>query len=154
MGPSPNPRKVVSMSKIECKVTVGLLLQKEDKVLLIKRKNTDYENGNYAFPCGHVEEHESLKRAMVRETKEEIGINIKEEDLTFLTVMFKKADKKYVNFFFKCSHYEEEPINAEPDKCEEVNWFQIEKLPENMAKMEERIIYDYKNNINFDEYGW
>ncbi len=142
------------MSKIECKVTVGVMIKRKNKILLIKRMNTEYEEGKYAFPCGHVEEEESLKLAMVREVKEEVGIDIKKEDLKFLTAIFKKADKKYVNFFFLCNQYEGEAKNGEPNKCEEVTWFDLDNLPTNMAKMEKRMIDNYKNHITLDEFGW
>lgn len=142
------------MPKIECKITVGVMIKRKNKILLMKRMNTGYEDGKYAFPCGHVDEKESLKVAMVREAKEEVGIDIKKEDLKFLTVMFKKADKKYVNFFFLCNQYEGEVKNGEPNKCEEVAWFDLNNLPANMAQMEKRMIDNYKNHIVLDEFGW
>ena len=130
------------------------MLKKGNKILLIKRKNTGYEDGKFAFPAGHVSENESLKTAMVREAKEEVVLDLKKQDLQFLTVMFKKAEKKYVNFYFFCEKYQGEAQNGEPDKCEEIGWFDIDHLPENMAQIERRIINDYKNNIVLDEYGW
>ena len=137
-------------------ISVQLLLEKEDKILLMKRKNTGYEDGKYSLPGGHVKANEEIRKALIREAKEEIGIQIDLQDIELYKVLNRKVnqEQEYVDFVFKANHWEGNITNEETDKCEEVNWFQIEKLPENMAKMEERIIYDYKNNINFDEYGW
>ena len=62
-------------------ISVQLLLENQDKILLMKRKNTGYEDGKYSLPGGHVEANEEIRKALVREAKEEIGINIKREDL-------------------------------------------------------------------------
>ena len=51
------------------KITVGLILEKNGKILLIKRKNTGYMDGMYGFLAGHVEKGESLKQAMVHTFK-------------------------------------------------------------------------------------
>ena len=58
------------------------------EILLQLRQNTGYMDDKYDFACsGHVEKGESFADALVRETKEEIGLNIKIEDLKFLTVI-------------------------------------------------------------------
>ena len=58
--------------RVSVNVTVALILISDNNVLLMKRCNTGYEDGKYALPAGHIEEGESLKTAMVRETSEEI----------------------------------------------------------------------------------
>lgn len=60
---------------------VFLLLTKEtDKgteILLQRRCNTGYMDGKYDRACsGHLEKDESLSMAIIREAKEEIGIDI------------------------------------------------------------------------------
>jgi len=71
-------------------VNLVLLLnnkQNEKEILLQLRENTGYMDNMYDFACsGHVEKGESFSKALVREAKEEIGIEIKEEDLIFLAV--------------------------------------------------------------------
>ena len=57
-------------------ITALLMLRKGNKVLLLRRFNTGYEDGNYCFPGGHVEKGEPIYKAMIREAKEEIGIEI------------------------------------------------------------------------------
>ena len=49
----------------------------KEEILLQKRKNTGYMDGYYDLGAsGHVENKETMKMALIRETKEEIGINI------------------------------------------------------------------------------
>ncbi|HIE41446.1 MAG TPA: NUDIX domain-containing protein, partial [Candidatus Aenigmarchaeota archaeon] len=61
--------------------TVYLVLIKDNKILLSRRFNTGFHDGEYSFPAGHLDGNETLIQAMVREAKEEIGIELKPEDL-------------------------------------------------------------------------
>jgi 8-oxo-dGTP pyrophosphatase MutT (NUDIX family) len=56
--------------------SVYLLLFKGNQVLLSKRANTGYEDGNYGLVSGHVESNETLREAMVREAAEEVGLTL------------------------------------------------------------------------------
>ena len=51
-----------------------LVLIKEKKILLLRRFNTGYEDGNYSFIAGHVEKSESFTACIIREAKEEANI--------------------------------------------------------------------------------
>jgi len=44
-----------------------LVLFKENKVLLLKRFNTGYEDDKYSMIAGHVDEGESFSEAIIRE---------------------------------------------------------------------------------------
>ena len=104
----------------------------EKEILLQLRQNTGYMDNMYDFACsGHVEKGESYTKALVREAKEEIGIEIKEEDLVFLAVNHNyQAD--HVQLFFSTRNYVGEPIVCEPDECEGLLWANIENLPQNV----------------------
>ncbi|MFP4116045.1 MAG: NUDIX domain-containing protein [Candidatus Aenigmatarchaeota archaeon] len=72
------------MSEIHLAVD-GVVL-KGDKVVLVYRK---YEPEGWALPGGHVEVDETLKKACVREVKEETGLEVEiveEDDLNPLGV--------------------------------------------------------------------
>lgn len=57
------------------RVGVGCLIFKEGKVLLGKRKNSHGADA-YAGPGGHVEYGETLEETVIRETYEEVGLEI------------------------------------------------------------------------------
>jgi len=59
-------------------LTIGLLIINEkNEILMMKRCNTGYMDGMYGFISGHVEEGETFEQTVVREIKEETGINLK-----------------------------------------------------------------------------
>lgn len=113
---------------------VYLVLKKDGKVLLGKRCNTGYQDGNYQVPAGHVDADELPKQAMVREAKEEIGVDIDEKVLRFVHLSFRpKHDPTgdRVDIFFEASEWKGEITNTEPEKCDDLNWFDLNQLPQN-----------------------
>ena len=73
-------------------VAVHLLLVKNDRVLLLRRYNTGYEDGNYSVVAGHIEGGEDLKTAMIREAREEAGIEILRSKLEVVGVIHFKGN--------------------------------------------------------------
>lgn len=111
------------------KVGLGVIVIKDGKVLLGKRKNAHGE-GTWCFPGGHLEFGESWETCARREVAEEAGINIK--DLKFLTAtndIFDQEEKHYITIIM-ISQYDSGEIKImEPDKCEGWAWFDWEDLP-------------------------
>lgn len=133
---------------------VYLLLIKENKILLLKRQNTGYEDAKYSLVSGHIDGNETIKQAMIREAKEEAGIIIHEEDIEIATFLHRKTEPERLDFFLKCNKWNGEITNAEPDKCSELTWYDINRLPNNIIPCVKKAIENYQNNIIFDNFGW
>lgn len=56
-------------------ITVDAIIERDDKILLIKRKNEPFK-GQWALPGGFVEYGESAEDAIIREVKEEANLDI------------------------------------------------------------------------------
>lgn len=112
------------------KVGMAVIVIKDKKVLLGKRKNVGIGKGTWGFPGGHLEENESFEGAVKREVLEETGMKIK--NLRFVTAtndIFTKEKKHYVTLFLLAEHVSGSPKVLEPEKCEKWNWFEWKKLP-------------------------
>lgn len=57
------------------KLTVDIVLPKEDGVVLIRRRNEPFK-GQWCLPGGFVDVGESVEAAAVREMKEETGLDV------------------------------------------------------------------------------
>jgi len=111
------------------KVGVGLLIMKEDRILLGKRKNAHGE-GYWAGPGGHLEHLESFADCAKRETMEEAGIEIDGVRFLCVTNFQDHAPKHYVDIGLVADWSSGEPQILEPDKCESWNWYELSNLPE------------------------
>lgn len=134
-------------------VTVHLILiNKNNKVLLQKRCNTGYMDNMYAFVSGHLESNESLLQGVVRESKEEVNIELDEDKVRFVCFIRRASDNNYINSYFMYKDFDGDVINMEPEKCSELKWFDIDKLPNNIIPNDKRAIYNMTNGIVLDEY--
>jgi len=108
-----------------------LVLIKNDKILLLLRKNTKYMDGYYSLIAGHVEENETALECMIREAKEEANIEITKNDIECVHTQYRDKSGR-VDFFILCKNWKGELKNLEPDKCGGLEFFDINNLPENM----------------------
>ncbi len=143
------------MDRFKVVVIVHLILIDDGKILLQRRCNTGYEDGNYSIVAGHVDGNESVVKAMQREAFEEVGIKIKEEDLEIVHVMNKKEpDRESIDYFFTCKNYDGNISIMEKDKCDELKFYKLDELPENMIPYVRKGIEYYIENKQFSIYGW
>lgn len=137
-----------------------LFLVKNKKILLLRRANTGYEDGNWSVPAGHLDGDEAATTAMVREAKEEIGLDIQASKLELAHIMHRRGlpgeglDNERVDFFFVIQDWQGEPSNLEPHKCDGLEWFPLNKLPANTVACVRQAILAYQENRVFSEFGW
>ncbi|NQV91532.1 NUDIX domain-containing protein [Candidatus Woesearchaeota archaeon] len=112
------------------KVGVGVFVLKDGKVLFQQRMNAHGE-GTWCLPGGHLEFHEDLEECAKRETKEELGIEIKNVRFANITNdKFIKENKHYITIFM-LSDFDSGIVEIkEPDKTRQFEWFEWNKLPE------------------------
>ncbi len=145
----------MSDERFTIRSAVYLIPIKNGKVLLSRRFKTGWMDGKYSLIAGHLDGNESVFDSMTREAFEEVGIKVSKKDLKPVKVVHhKEPDTEYMDFFFTTDKWNGEPRIMEPDKCDDLNWFPIDNLPENILPHVRRVIETYKNNIPFFEYGW
>ena len=135
-------------------VTVHLFFFREDQILLLRRFNTGYRDGEYSVPAGHLDGNETVIGAGMREAEEEVGVKLEADDMIFSSVMHRTEDDERVDFFVHVRKWLGEPFNAEPDKCDDLCWMDVNKLPANMVPYVRQALGNHLNNIRFDEFGW
>jgi 8-oxo-dGTP pyrophosphatase MutT (NUDIX family) len=135
-------------------VTVHLLFFREDQILLLRRFNTGYRDGEYSVPAGHLDGGETVVAAAAREAEEEIGVRIEPGALAFSSVMHRNEGDERVDFFVHVREWDGEPVNAETDKCDELCWTDVNDLPVNTIPYVRQAIQNHLNQVPFDEFGW
>ena len=133
---------------------VHLFLIRDGQVLLLRRFNTGYEDGKYSVIAGHLSGDEGIKAAMIREAREEAGIEISPLGLEVVGVMHRKSDDERIDFFLAATSWSGEITNREPDRCDQLAWFGMDVLPENVIPYVRRALGNYRQGIWFDSFGW
>lgn len=142
------------MERFKLIASVYLIIIRNNRVLLLRRQNTGYEDGNYGLPAGHVEDNESITSALSREVKEEIGLDIKPEEATLVHVMHRKEKDIRADFFFTAQNIQGEPKNMESEKCDDLSWFPLNKLPKNIIHYIKIAIQSSQERKIYSEKGW
>lgn len=118
-------------------IDIHLLLLRGEDVLLARRSGTGYADGLLHAPSGHLEDGEDVRSGMIREAREEIGIELAPEELEAVLVMQHRAPsgQARIGWFFaaKLADGAAEPANMEPDKCSELAWYPLADLPDDMV---------------------
>ena len=132
------------------KSAVHMLIVKDNKILLQKRKGSKLWPGYYALPAGHVDEGENQYDALIREAQEELGIDIDPKniinDYVVLRRNYFEIDVKqlepYIDYYFEIHDYIGIPKIVEEDKCDELIWSDINELPEPFINYEGAFLED------------
>ena len=131
-----------------------LLLQRDGAILLLRRYNTGFEDGNYSVVAGHIDGGETAREAMAREAAEEAGIMIAPEALELCHIMHRSAEEERISLFFKTRAWEGEPRNMEAHRCDDLSWFALDALPHNMVPYVAAAIRLANAGRMYSEFGW
>lgn len=135
--------------------SVYVLIEKDGKTLLSRRFQTGFEDGKYGLVSGHAEGGETLRQALSREVKEEIGITIDVSNLSLVHTMHRWCgDHERVDFFFVADKWQGEIVNMEPNKCDDLAWFSIKNIPENTVGYIKQVITNWQSKIPYSEWNW
>lgn len=135
-----------------------LVLIRDNKILLLRRANTGYQDGNYSMIAGHVDPNESFSQSIIREAEEEAGIIVKPEDLRFVHIIHRNSheavNNERVDVFFTADKWSGELSNKEPHKCSDLSWFDLDNLPENTIPFLKYVIKMIQDKVPYSEYSW
>jgi 8-oxo-dGTP diphosphatase len=111
------------------RVGVGVIITKENKVLLGKRKNA-HGTGSWCPPGGHLEFMETIEACARRETSEEVGVQVSNiQKPVFTEDFFQLENMHYITMLVTTQWKSGEVQLLEPEKCEQWDWFSWDNLP-------------------------
>ncbi|MCL1876906.1 NUDIX domain-containing protein [Candidatus Saccharibacteria bacterium] len=115
----------MSAERATYRASVYAILEKDGKILMLRRYNTGWSDGKYTLPSGHVDADESTLEAVLRELFEEVGVEAQPDDAEFVHVMHRIGDPSYFDFFYRINKWSGEPRIMEIDKCDGLLWIDI-----------------------------
>lgn len=111
------------------KVGTALILTRDNRVLLMKRKGP-HGTGTWSPPGGHLDFGESIEGCAGREAKEEVGVDV--TDIRFRCVtndIFEEDGKHYITLWLEGKPIGEPRIVSEKEVAE-IGWFAWDALPQ------------------------
>ena len=103
------------------KATVGALIESDGKLLLEKR-NHDPFTGFWCIPGGHIDYGESVEKALIREVREETGLQvINYSFFDYYTEFYDELNWHAVALIFVV--YTTGSLKIQPEEVQELRWF-------------------------------
>lgn len=118
----------------------------------MRRKGSGYYDGWYSVPAGHVEAGELPLGGLAREVVEELEITIDPNDARLVHTMYRtKHDETgdRVDLFFEVTKWSGEIANTEPHKCDDIRWFPVSALPENMMHHVKHAVQSIEREVQY-----
>eukprot|EP00833_Pecoramyces_ruminatium_P006165 jgi/Orpsp1_1/1180197/evm.model.c7180000072479.2 len=114
------------------------------KRTLIKRGKTNYEGGRWDIPGGTVEPLELPSNAVIRETKEEVGLTIKISSILYeKSNLDEKKNIVFTTLIYRCSIIGSSDITLDLEEHTEYKWVK----PEEILTMNDNILVSYMKEL-------
>lgn len=112
------------MNNIFC--ACGILLDRNDKTLLLSRDHKEYLKSYYEFPGGKVKNGENFYSAIARELNEELSINVNNKQISpFKLIQYKYSKFNLIMHSFIIKKWSGNLISLENVN---LNWVDIKSL--------------------------
>lgn len=118
--------------------TVDVIIEKNDRIVLVKRRNPPF---GWALPGGFVNEGERVEKAAVREAGEETGLDVEIDDFLYLYSDPARDPRKHTVTAVFIAHADGLPCGG--DDAEQARYFPLSALPEPIVFDHATIIGDY-----------
>lgn len=126
----------------------GIILDKKGKFLLIQRgPKSKNEVGFWGFPGGALEFGETIEEAIIREVKEELGVEIKPlKKLPPVNHRIPHEKQHWMAVPYVCHLVSGKPKIKEPDKISKMRWFSIKDAGKlKLSLVAEEVFKEFKD---------
>jgi mutator protein MutT len=132
----------------------GIIINNDNKVLLMKRANTGFSDGMYTIPGGKIDDLELPSTAFIREMQEEVNLNINKSQLNCVMTQHRISyGYACVDFYYLVKEENADLTNIkinEPHKCDELKWVDVNNLPNELLEYVRNAI-TLHNKVKFIE---
>lgn len=133
-----------------------IITNKQGEILFHRRQNTGYMDGYWDLAgTGHIEAGETASKALIRECREELGIQVDRDGLTLVHLVHRVGasdDYPYLYLYFLVKNYQGRPHIMEPEKNAALAWYHPEELPETIIPDRKRAIDKAFKKEIYDEW--
>ena len=103
-------------------ILIQLVLIQNYKGQILAQKRSKQKGGKYALTSGHAQTGETPVQGIVREIKEELGIDAMPEELTLIHSARSDTNQAFYDLFYLQNNYDTSKIKLQKEEVEEVKW--------------------------------
>jgi len=133
-------------------VAVHAFFIKDEQILLLKRANTGYMDGHFSVPAGHVDGGESIWKAMQREIKEEVDVEVKKTHQPIHVMHRVSGSEERIDYFFLIKDWQGVTKIGEIEKSSELKWFKLWQLPADIIPYIKFALQKVQEGVLFSEF--
>ncbi len=127
---------------------VCLILEHNEQILFLEQ--TAQNGGHFTLPGGKVDSEEFAMEALVRECREEIGIDIQEDNLQLAHVLHThKIKKSLLTLYFKATKWHGIIETNELKKFRHTVWHPLYDLPNTVSETHRMVLERYRQGMTF-----
>ena len=109
-------------------IVVSAFLQHRGKILLLKRQNSKPEGNTWGMPAGKVDSKESIYDGVIREIREETGVDINRDDIEYFREFFVRyPDYDFIYHIFSTRFDDKPEIIINRDEHKKFKWVEPEE---------------------------
>lgn len=132
-------------------LTARLLLEHFGRTLFLEQ--TPRNGGELSLPGGKIEKSEFAKAALIREVREEIGVEIDRKLLELVHVLHRNTrTTTEIILFFRATQWVGELRVCEPQKFKAIHWFENDVLPSELVPAIRQAMKRYRKGRFYTEF--
>jgi 8-oxo-dGTP diphosphatase len=126
--------------------TVAAIIKNEAGKILLTRRNIEPFKGQWCLPGGHIDENENALDAVIREAKEETGLDFEAEFFSYADEIIPEYDWHAVALVFAGQGKGE--FTAQEREVADIAWFSLDEARSmSLAFGHNRILDEYASQI-------
>jgi 8-oxo-dGTP diphosphatase len=139
--------------KLDC--SVFILLARDEQFCFLQRTGTGWKDGFYSVPAGALEPGETLVSAAIREAREEVGVELRANQLRLVHTMHCCTEgDEWLGHFFMAETWMGEARLLEPDKHSNLTWALPFEAPRPLLGYVQQALEAIMRNQRYSEFGW
>ena len=139
-------------------ISPNTIILRDNQVLLLRRADwAPLYPSTWHVPIGQMEHDESPRETAIRETREEVGLDV--DPILGVSVWvraynFQKPEEEYrdLSLFYVVNEFEGEPENREPRLHDAMDWFEVNNLPDPIIPVVKFGIEQYLQGKTYAEF--
>jgi 8-oxo-dGTP diphosphatase len=105
--------------------TVAAIIKNDEGKILLTRRNVEPFKGQWCLPGGHIDKYETVKDAVIREMKEETGLEIDPKFFSYSDEIITELDIHAVVILF--TGYGFGKISIQESEVSDIGWFALDE---------------------------